>query len=515
MNLVEYAIDLKDRTFGRQIGKNTQQVDKLDRKVDEVNKSLSTGTVAAGLAAAAGIAVFVNKSVNAYDRQVKAEAQVRQGLETTRGVAQRTFKQLTTQASSLQNKTLFGDEEILKGVTSQLLTFTSIAGTQFDRTQKAALDLSTRLDGDLKSTTIQLGKALNDPIKGMSALSRSGITFTNQQIDVIKKLQETGQLAKAQNLILDELEKQYGGSAEAAAKAGKGGLTQLLNRLGDIQEIIGKALIPIINVFAKIMSVMTSFIERNAETFELLVQIIGITVAVIGTLIGVMQAWAAIQSVLNFLLIANPIGIVIVAIGALVAAIVIAYKRSETFRGILSGLFKVLSIVGGYIKDVLVVAFQIWWKNAKRVGTAIMEFLKKPIDLAIESFKKFIGFLEKIPGVGKLIKNLRSSFSEGFKKGVSDFRKEQEKTKLNVGIGGVGGTNFGQNSILGSTASVPKTSKTNRVTSAAPKQFNININKLVENFEVNSQTIQEAPTQIKEMITKALLESLADLEIAR
>lgn len=518
MNVVEYVMTLKDKSFGANVKKAQQQVDKLDQKVDEVNKSLSKGTVAAGIAAAAGLAIFVNKSISAFDKQVKAEAQVRQGLETTRGVAQRTFKQLTQQASALQNKTIFGDEEILKDVTSQLLTFTSISGTQFDRTQKAALDLATRLDGDLKSASIQLGKALNDPAKGMSALSRSGITFTNEQIDVIKKLQKTNQLAKAQDLILNELEKQYGGSAEAAAKAGKGGVTQLLNRLGDIQELIGKALMPIINSFASVIGVLTSFVEQNAQTFETVVQILGVAVAVIGTLIAAMQAWAAIQTVINFLLTANPIGIVIVLIGALIAAIVIAYKRSETFRGVLAGVGNVLSKIGNFIKEVIVPALKVFFNRAKEVGKSILEFLKKPIDLAVNSFKKFIGFLEKLPGVGKLIKNLRNSFSEGFKKGVKDFRKEQEKADLGVGLGGFTNTGFGggsgSSSLIGTTASVPKTNS-NKVTSAAPKQFNINITKLVEKFEVNSQNIQEAPTQIKDLITKALLESLADIEIAR
>ena len=84
-------------------------------------------------------------------------------------------------ATNLQNKTLFGDEVILKDATAQLLTFTNITGENFGRTQEAALDLATRLDGDLKSASIQLGKALNDPVANLSALSRSGIQFSEDQ----------------------------------------------------------------------------------------------------------------------------------------------------------------------------------------------------------------------------------------------------------------------------------------------------------------------------------------------
>jgi hypothetical protein len=137
---------------------------------------------------------------------------------------------------------LFGDEEILNKVTAQLLTFTNIAGPQFDRTQQAALDLATVLDGDLQSASIQLGKALNDPAKNLSALSRSGIQFSKEQIATIKSLQETNQLAEAQNIILAELERQYGGQAKAAAEV-DGGITQLSNAFGDFKEQVGKQLL--------------------------------------------------------------------------------------------------------------------------------------------------------------------------------------------------------------------------------------------------------------------------------
>ena len=110
------------------------------------------------------------------------------------------------------------------------------------RTQKVALDLATVLDQDLKSASIQLGKALNDPVANLSALSRSGIQFSTSQKEVIKSLAETGRLAEAQGVILEELERQYGGQAEAAAKVGTGLLEQLNNVVGDVQELLGERL---------------------------------------------------------------------------------------------------------------------------------------------------------------------------------------------------------------------------------------------------------------------------------
>lgn len=170
-------------------------------EVKNIGKSLSIGLTAP-------LAIMGATSVKAFQVQAKAIAQVEAGLKSTGNQAGYTSKQLQAMASDLQGKTLFGDEVILKDATAQLLTFTNISGEQFKRTQEAALDLATRLDGDLKGASIQLGKALNDPVANLSALSRSGIQFSEEQKAVIKSLAETGRLAEAQTLILDELNKQ-------------------------------------------------------------------------------------------------------------------------------------------------------------------------------------------------------------------------------------------------------------------------------------------------------------------
>jgi len=215
------------------------------------------GAMFAGLGAAIGAAFavkglvkFGSDSVRLYDEQIKALTKVSTAVKATGNAAGFTTQELADTASELKNITTFGDEEILGGVTAQLLTFTNIAGDQFKRTQKAALDLATMLDGDLKSTTIQLGKALNDPVSNLSALSESGIQFSESQKEIIKRLAETNDLAGAQTIILDELNKQYGGQAEAQAKVGLGPWKQVKNTIGDLKEEFGKGLIPITNKFA-------------------------------------------------------------------------------------------------------------------------------------------------------------------------------------------------------------------------------------------------------------------------
>jgi hypothetical protein len=210
---------------------------------------------------------FFTDSVNAFRVQEKAVAKVTQAINSTGGAAGKTTKELEKLAQGLQGNSLFGDEDILNNVSAQLLTFTNITGKEFDRTQQVALDLATVLDGDLKSASIQLGKALNDPVANLSALSRSGIQFSDDQKKTIKSLTETNQLAEAQNVILTELERQYGGQALAAAEA-DGGFTQLKNTFGDLMEIVGGALLDAIRPLIKdLKEFLANLSEEDIEEF--------------------------------------------------------------------------------------------------------------------------------------------------------------------------------------------------------------------------------------------------------
>ena len=256
---VKYIISMQDK-ISKKLDNIDRRIGGADRKMMGFGKTIKrVGIGIAGYLSARVVLGGLKRLGNLWDEQAQAIAQVEQGIKSTGGTARRTLSQLKNQAIDLQSKTLFGDEKILKGVTSQILTFTNITEQNFDRTQKAVLDVTTRLYGadagaeSLRSTSIQLGKALNDPVANLGALSRSGIQFSKQQKEVIKDLAENNQLAKAQAIILDELEKQYGGSAEAAAKAGLGGFKQLKNELSDTGELIGKRLLPAYGKLSKFL----------------------------------------------------------------------------------------------------------------------------------------------------------------------------------------------------------------------------------------------------------------------
>ena len=184
---------------------------------------------------------FAKDSAEKAKVQLATEAQTAQVLASTGNAAGMTAEQLKALAFQLQNVTNFSDEVTLSGE-NLLLTFTNIGRDVFPDATRTMLDMSVALKQDLKSSAIQLGKALNDPIKGITALQRDGVSFTESQKDTIQALVDTGRTADAQRLILAELQKEFGGSAEAARKA-DGGLIAFKNTLGDLQELFGTGIL--------------------------------------------------------------------------------------------------------------------------------------------------------------------------------------------------------------------------------------------------------------------------------
>lgn len=209
----------------------------LGHKVAFGLKAAAVATAAAGTAAVA----FGALSVKAYSESENAIAQTNAVLKSTGGIAGVTAEEVTKLANALQKTTKYSDEEV-RSAENLLLTFTSISKDIFPDATKIVLDMSTALGQDLKSSSIQVGKALQDPVLGITALRRVGVNFSDKQKDVIQSLVETGHKAEAQKLILKELKKEFGGSAEAAGNTFAGALAKLKNQFDDIQEVIGQVI---------------------------------------------------------------------------------------------------------------------------------------------------------------------------------------------------------------------------------------------------------------------------------
>jgi len=179
--------------------------------------------------------------------------------------------QLDSMAKGLASVTRFGDEAI-HSVQKLLLTFTNIKEDVFPDALSLTLDMAEALGTDTKSAAIQLGKALNDPLKGFTALRRVGVSFTKTQEQQIKSFAKLGNVAAAQKIILSELKKEFGGIAQNAGTASTR-IALLSEAWGDFQERLGEALAPAI---LPVLKFVTDLLNSTKSESEKLIETLGL-----------------------------------------------------------------------------------------------------------------------------------------------------------------------------------------------------------------------------------------------
>src|SRR6266540_849560 len=219
------------------------------------------------------IGLFVTDAFAGAREAQQLMAQTSAVITSTGGAAGKSAQEIADLASSLSDaagKSLFGDDQI-QSSENLLLTFTNIKGAVFDTATAISVDMAQALGGAPKDQAVALGKALNDPIAGITALSRVGVTFTDQQKKQIKTMQDAGDMAGAQGVILAELNKEVGGSAKAAAAA-TGGWSEFKGRLGEAGEMIATAVLPLLGQLGTLaLNVVMPVIEGLAGAFSDLV----------------------------------------------------------------------------------------------------------------------------------------------------------------------------------------------------------------------------------------------------
>jgi phage-related protein len=190
-------------------------------------------------------------------------AQLTSVLQATGGAAGVTAQQVLDLSSNLSAEnglSKFTDDAILAGE-NLLLTFKNIGGDVFPMATQALVDMGQAMGTGPQEEAIRLGKALNDPIAGLSALSRVGVTFSDSQKEAIESMVKMGDTAGAQKAILAELTSEFGGSAAAAAGTFSGQMMTLREMFAGFQETVGTALMPALQ---SITSALTSSEVRGA-----------------------------------------------------------------------------------------------------------------------------------------------------------------------------------------------------------------------------------------------------------
>jgi phage-related protein len=259
-------------------------------------------------------------------------------------------KRVDAYAESLQNLTAV-DADVIKATQTKLATFANLtktvntAGGAFDRATVAALDLAAAGFGSAETNAVQLGKALEDPIKGITALARSGVTFTAQEKEKIKVLVESGELLEAQNMVLGAIEKQVGGTAAASASS----FDKIKLALDGVADAIGTGILPLIEQLTPKLQAFSAWAAENSKLLSTVVLVVGSLTGALYALSLVIKAVTIVQTVLNAVMLLNPIGLVVIAVAALAAGFVLAYKKIEPFRDLVDSIFQGIKNIGSAI----------------------------------------------------------------------------------------------------------------------------------------------------------------------
>lgn len=266
----------EDRGAAKTLRNVSDEVDTTGGKLVQLGSKVSPAIAAASAAVVAGVGFAMKGAFDAAVESQKISRETERVIQTTGASAWTSAGQISSLAESLSDLT-GADDELVQSTANLLLTFTNVrnevgeGNDVFDQATGYALDLAAVMGTDAASAAVQLGKALNDPIGGMGKLSKAGVSFSAQQKEQIRTLQESGDVLGAQKVILEELGKEFGGAAAAA----KTPLDDLKVKVGNLQESLGAALIPAVSRAADVLGFLVDSFQALPEPVKNASVIIG------------------------------------------------------------------------------------------------------------------------------------------------------------------------------------------------------------------------------------------------
>ncbi len=353
-------------------------------------KVLGGAALGAG-AALAGLGVAAKLGFDEFIEAEKVTAQTNAVLKSTGGIANVTAKEIQGLSERLMRKSGVDDEAIASGQ-NMLLTFTKVrnetgAGNKvFDEATKATLNLSVAMGKDMQSSAVLVGKALNDPVKGIGALSRVGVQLDADQKKLIKTMDASGNTMGAQKVILKELETQFGGSAEAAGKTFGGQLNIAKQSLSNMAgEIVGKMLPHLTSFVTTIQTQVIPWIQGFIDKLR------G------GGDGGLSGAFGAVKSFIVDVwwpAVKATFGVLREAFNAVVATF---RAKEPELREIMAGVTKAISGIAVVFREVILPILRV----------VFTEVLPRVIGVAIEAIA---GITKAISGIAGFISGIREKF---------------------------------------------------------------------------------------------------------
>ncbi|MDD3944618.1 MAG: phage tail length tape measure family protein [Bacteroidales bacterium] len=228
---------MKSDDFRKGMDQSEQRVSKFG----QATQKMSMMAKAAWLAVGAAVIKFGKESVKAYNEQMAANAKLQNAIKNTNGALGLSYRELEKYASQIQSSFNVADDAAMNAMAT-MTTFGSVTGKMFKDAMQAAVDMAAFMGSDLTAEVKRLGLALEVPEIGVTQLRRAGIAFTNEQIAGIKKLLVEGKKYEAQMIILEGVQKKFGGAAKAAAETAQGAWKGAKMAVGDFMETVGRGI---------------------------------------------------------------------------------------------------------------------------------------------------------------------------------------------------------------------------------------------------------------------------------
>lgn len=331
-----------------------------------------------GIGAVAGLATAwvgsIKAGLDGLKEGEEAESSFAQALKTSSKEVRASSDAIMKHAEAIQLKTKFTYEDALA-------TGSFLAGQDgvknavrdgvigIEQLTDISLNLATIQGIDGPSAAAKLSKALAAPSKSYALLRKMGISLTAAEQKKIAAWEKSGDVASAQTLILAKLEARTKGAAEAAGNTMTGKIERAKNAFGEFQEGLAASVLPTLTRLLGVGTKITGWLASNPGKVKVLVIVLGALAAVIGTVSAAIKLWSfftkihtAIMWALNTAVLANPLVGLAVLLAAVAVAVVIAYKKSDTFRAIVQALWAKIKAFGSgaaqIFKDVAAAAAQ-------------------------------------------------------------------------------------------------------------------------------------------------------------
>jgi phage-related protein len=431
INQMNVAINITEN-FIVAVQKAQQSIDGLGQKAVETSQKVSESSKALGFGdrLANGLsnakkaigdvgnstASFLKDCIDGAAKSEKINKDLAQTIKSTGGAAGFTAEEVSKMASQLSNTSTFG-AGVIKTGQSMLLTFTNIGKDVFPKASQAMVDMAQKMGTEPVEASKVLGKALQDPTKGLEDLAKVGIIFTDGQKKQVESMQKAGDIAGAQKLILGELNKEFGGQAATAADTYDGRLKQLTNTISSIKTSIGTALLPYVNKAAEVFLNIAQAIKNVPQPImDIIAKTLGLT-AVFGTLIGgfgmfknmIGMFFQPLSGVISlFTKFPIPIMLVVGVIALLAAAF------ATNFGGIRDFVVSVFNKISGAVKS----AIDVFKKTGSATqgittlfsnlfGPKIGSVVSQTIKLIIVIVKSLVEFIKAhMPQIRNVIQNV-------------------------------------------------------------------------------------------------------------